>query len=261
MYDTLRIVGVDLGQLRDPTAITIIERGYVQSGAAYNDTYLYQGRTICGARIPVRLEYHVRHLERPALGTSYVDVAERVLTLLFSLRDAPLTLAVDMTGVGRPVGDMLRARLEESLEASEAASLNGKPAFDVAVAWITITGGDTVTRPGDGRGIRVPKRDIASAPLVLMQNGQLKIAENLELAPVLKRELLNFKVEINIATGHDSYEAWREGEHDDLVLAVAMACWTGERYLEKVDSLPRPGAIAQDGIPTTIIGRGERIGR
>jgi hypothetical protein len=90
------------------------------------------------------------------------------------------------------------------------------------------TGGDSVTR-AEGGGLRVPKRDLASAPLVLTQNKQLKLAEGLQLAPVLKRELLNCKVKINIATGHDSYEAWREGDHDDLVLAVAMGCWTGER--------------------------------
>ena len=41
------------------------------------------------------------------------------------------------------------------------------------------------------------------------------------------RELAQFKVKINISTGHDSYEAWREGDHDDLVLAVALACWYG----------------------------------
>ena len=62
-----------------------------------------------------------------------------------------------------------------------------------------------------------------------MQNSQLKIAEGLKLRETLERELQNFKVKINIATGHDSYEAWREGDHDDLVLAVAMACWCGER--------------------------------
>lgn len=28
---------------------------------------------------------------------------------------------------------------------------------------------------------------------------------------------------------HVSYAAWREQEHDDLVLAVALACWWGER--------------------------------
>jgi hypothetical protein len=47
----------------------------------------------------------------------------------------------------------------------------------------------------------------------------------------------------------------REGDHDDLVLAVAMACWTGERYMEKLDSLPRPGIIADDGVPVNVISR------
>jgi hypothetical protein len=245
MYDTLRIVGVDLGQQRDPTAITVIERGYVLAGKLYNAHYWYSGREIYAAREPVKLEYHVRHLERPALGTSYVDVVERIILLLKSLRDDALVLTVDMTGVGRPVADILKRRLEEWLEADRAIHLN--------TAWITITGGDSVTK-AEGGGIRVPKRDLASAPLVLMQNGQLKIAEGLALAPVLKKELLNFKVKINIATGHDSYEAWREGDHDDLVLAVAMACWCGERYLRKEDSLPRPGQLAQE-VPINVVGR------
>src|SRR5215207_1839680 len=247
MYDVLRIVGVDLGQQRDPTAITVVERGYVPAGPLYNARYWYKGREVYAAREPVRVEYHVRHLERPALGTSYVDVVERIIALLKSLGDEELVLAVDTTGVGRPVADMLKRRLEEWLEASSAQSTY------LRTAWITITGGDSVTK-AEGGGIRVPKRDLASAPLVLMQNGQLKIAEALQLAPVLKRELLNFKVKINIATGHDSYEAWREGDHDDLVLAVAMACWAGERYLEKQESIPRPGRWADEGPPLNVVG-------
>jgi hypothetical protein len=90
----------------------------------------------------------------------------------------------------------------------------------------------------------------------LMQNKQLKIAQEMPLAETLRKELLNFKVKINIATGHDSYEAWREGDHDDLVLAVAMPCWCGERYLRKVDSIPRPGQWALEGVPVNVIGRG-----
>jgi hypothetical protein len=247
MYDVMRIVGVDLGQQRDFTAITVIERGYVPAGKLYNAHYWYKGRETYAAREPVKLEYHVRHLERPALGTSYVDVVERVIELLKSLAelDEELVLTVDMTGVGRPVADMLKARLNEWLEQDRDGYLNA--------AWITITGGDSVTK-AEGGGLRVPKRDLASAPLVLMQNKQLKIAEGLQLADALKRELLNFKVKINIATGHDSYEAWREGDHDDLVLAVAMACWCGERYLRKEDSIPRPGIIADEGIPTNVVG-------
>jgi hypothetical protein len=246
MYETLHVVGIDLGQQRDPTAITVVERGYVNAGELYNAHYFYKGRQHYSAREPVRLEYHVRHLERPALGTSYVHVAERILELLKSLGDEEIVIAVDTTGVGRPVADWLKVRLNEWLDEDEGTRIDA--------AWITITGGDSVTKVGEaGGGLRVPKRDLASAPLVLMQNGQLKIAAEMPLAETLKRELLNFKVKINIATGHDSYEAWREGDHDDLVLAVAMACWCGERYLRKLDSLPRPGVLAQEG-PITVLG-------
>ena len=245
MEKLLRIVGVDLGQQRDYTAIAVVERGYVNAGELYNAEYYHQGRWIHRAREPVRLEYRVRHLERAALGTSYVYVVERLLELLTSLKDTELVLAVDTTGVGRPVADMLKRHLGKWLETNRPVRLSS--------AWITITGGDSVTR-AEGGGLRVPKRDLASAPLVLMQNGQLKIAEAMPLAETLRKELLNFKVKINIATAHDSYEAWRQGDHDDLVLAVAMACWCGERYLRKRDSLPRPGIIATEGVPINVIG-------
>jgi hypothetical protein len=55
-------------------------------------------------------------------------------------------------------------------------------------------------------------------------------------------------------TRHETHEAWREGDHDDLVLAVAMACWCGERYMKKLDSLPRPGTIADEGVPVNVVG-------
>jgi hypothetical protein len=101
---------------------------------------------------------------------------------------------------------------------------------------VIVTGGDSVTH---GKGIlRAPKRDLVNAPLVLLQRGQLKMAEGLALKDSLVKELLNFRVKINIATAQDSYEAWREGDHDDLVLSVALACWAGERYLHKQGSVP-----------------------
>jgi hypothetical protein len=55
--------------------------------------------------------------------------------------------------------------------------------------------------------------------------GELQVAEGLELWPTLKKELLNFKRKIDLKTAHDSYEHWRESDHDDLVLACALACW------------------------------------
>jgi hypothetical protein len=49
--------------------------------------------------------------------------------------------------------------------------------------------------------------------------------------------------------------AYRLRHHDDLVLAVARACWCGERYLRKETSMPRPGIVANEGVPMNVIGR------
>jgi hypothetical protein len=167
-------------------------------------------------------EYRVRYLERPALGTPCTDVVERIVELVLELGGRPI-VAVDATGVGRPVTDMLWKRLREEIECTN---------IYVDRCTVTITGGDSVTKSADG-GVRVPKRDLISATLVLLQNGQLKIADVLPLKDTLVKELLNFRVKINISTAHDSYEAWREGDHDDLVLSVALACWAGERYIKR----------------------------
>ncbi len=182
-------------------------------------------------------EYRVRHLERPELGTPYTEVVDRVTQLIMELEGVPPepVLAVDATGVGRPVVDMLWRTLGSALEGTSIYLDN---------ATITITGGDSVSRNPDG-GLRVPKRDLISSTLVLLQNGRLKIAEGLALKDTLVSELLNFRVKINISTAHDSYEAWREGDHDDLVLSVALACWAGERYLGrgKVRIVPKPAGL------------------
>jgi hypothetical protein len=71
---------------------------------------------------------------------------------------------------------------------------------------------------------RVPKRDLVSVVQVGLQNKTLKIAAGLELSEILSRELQNFTVKITDAA-NDVYGAWREGTHDDLVLAVALAVW------------------------------------
>lgn len=70
----------------------------------------------------------------------------------------------------------------------------------------------------------VPKRDLATATKVMLEQDELKIAEGLDSKQLLVEELNNFKVKISQA-GNDTYSAWRERDHDDLVLATAMACW------------------------------------
>jgi hypothetical protein len=56
------------------------------------------------------------------------------------------------------------------------------------------------------------------------------------LAEVLKRELLSFRVKLDPRTAHDSYEHWREQDHDDLVLAVACAAWYREHTNREIEA-------------------------
>jgi hypothetical protein len=223
-YESVRLIGVDLGQQRDYTAISVTERVFVPTGReTTEERWNSPLHRYFAVKVPeLAAEYRIRHLERPPLGTPYTDVVDRIVELVKQLGGNPV-LAVDATGVGRPVIDMLWKTLGEELEGTD---------IYLDRCAVTITGGDSVTRNPDG-GLRVPKRDLITATLVLLQNGHLKIADALSLKDVLVKELLNFRVKINISTAHDSYEHWREGDHDDLVLSVALSCWSGERFLRK----------------------------
>ncbi len=220
MTTPLYILGVDLGQAQDYTALTVLERTEVATGrweqdAAKTIAKSFWADTIRSYQRPVtENHYAARHLERLPTGTPYPEQVARVKALHDRLKQdtgtAPL-LVVDQTGVGRPVVDMLRAA-------------------ELSPAAVTITGGDAVTQ--DGRDYRVPKRDLVSAVQVLLQSERLKIASSLKEAHTLTSELLAFKVSVSLK-GHDSYGndvgPWRENPHDDLVLAVALACWYGEQ--------------------------------
>jgi hypothetical protein len=86
-------VGLDLGQATDYTALAVLEKTEA--------LVTQQPRTV------VRT-YAVRHLERLPLGTAYPAVVARTVALVAQPPLAGCTLGVDMTGVGRPVVDMLR---------------------------------------------------------------------------------------------------------------------------------------------------------
>jgi hypothetical protein len=60
----------------------------------------------------------------------------------------------------------------------------------------------------------------------------LQVARGLPLAPVLVKELEAFQVKIT-ANAHETFAAWRERDHDDLVLSVALAAWVGEHAMKE----------------------------
>lgn len=189
------IVGLDLGQAADYTAMAAVEVLRESPGTPRN--------------------YHVRLAERAALGTPYTEIARNVRTMLAAPQMRGARLVVDATGVGAPVVDLLREH-----------GLRPIP------VWIT--GGDAWARDERG-GYRVPKRDLAGVLQSLLGTQRLGIAKGMTATETLTRELRAFKVKINTATGSESFEAWRESDHDDLVLATALACWVGEHEGRIID--------------------------
>lgn len=150
----------------------------------------------------------IRQLKRFDLHTPYQLIAARAAATYKSIKERhptrPVTFVADATGVGGAVMEMLRSEgIDELIE-------------------VTITGGKSTNWRGSR--VTVPKRDLVVAAQVHIQQGKLKAAGRLEHKRTLFDELRNFKMKIS-RNGHDSYEHWREGDHDDLVLAVCLAMW------------------------------------
>lgn len=197
--ETEYILGLDLGQASDPSALTVTEKEtpYVSArhGREHGDP-----------------SYAVVHIDRFDLGTPYPEVVRRTA----AVQRAPETgedpsLVMDATGVGAPVVDDFK---EEGLDPVE----------------IIFTSGDSVT--SEGKTYKVPKADLATTVQVLLQTGRLAIAEDLDHAGQLVREMKQFRVKVTDA-GHTRFEHAAESDSDDVLLSLACALWYGENAVQQ----------------------------
>lgn len=194
-------VGCDLGEVQDYSTISVIRRDieWREDRGIFISTYL------------------TTYLHRFPLRTPYPEVVEQIKTIFTEPYIAVYgTLIVDKTGVGRPVIEMMER---------EGLSPIG----------ITVTGGNVVTRDSDGFGYHVPKGHLISAFLIMTQSGQFHVSGKLGLAKDLEKEMQAFKVKIKKNTGNEIYEG--EGEHDDLVMCVALPLWYAHKYDEQTQTL------------------------
>lgn len=211
------LIGIDLGTINDWTSAAVIQR----YGEANPNPWISKENRKWKFK-----EYRLLHLER-YMGEPYTKIVERIHELLKRPSLSDSRIVVDGTGVGRPVIDLM---VEKGLK---------------NVVPIIITGGDSVTKDyvNGRKEWRVPKRDLVGTLQVLLQNNQLKIPSSIDLKDELVTEMQNFKVKLNAETGHASFEHWRSSDHDDLVLAVALACWHAENV-----TVPDWGSIDLSGI-------------
>jgi hypothetical protein len=194
------VTGLDLGPAQEFTAIAVLERTRLpalgESGRSEN-------------------HFAVRHLERLPPGTPFPEIGGILAKRFANPPLARSNLAVDITAVGKPVLDLLR-----------------RAKIQAYIRPITVTAGHESSDDGRG-GWLVPRIELVSSTQILLQSRRLKVSQGLPETPMLVQELMNFKAKAQTASG-DTYEAWREGPHDDLVLAVAIAAWVGERVMRRL---------------------------
>jgi phage terminase large subunit-like protein len=213
------VVGIDLGQVNDFTAIAVMEKvpqSTIEEVVRVEGNMTY--RKMAKVEKPPHL--YCRYLDRVDLGTKYPDIVKRTKARLAMPELKGATLVVDGTGVGRAVIDMFRE-----------AGMSPKA--------VTITSGSAVNF--DQGYWHVPKRDLVAAVQAPLQDKRLLFAEESPQNEVLVKEMTNFKIKIT-DSANDVYGTWRENEHDDLIFAVMLAAWWAQRKVPTNDIPPSGGA-------------------
>ncbi len=223
-------IGIDVGKVHDPSAICVTEVSQHGTGRYRQRGHLSLGGVDHrGGWIPpqgiaeiMRTEYTVRHITRLPLGKSYPDIALHIADLL----DSPLFVGravavyIDITGVGRPVYDMVLELITERKEgvwhADGTFHFTAKSTWHVRMRPITFVSGEKYNRSKGTAG----KAYIVSRLQTHLQHGRFHAPDIAEVKAMLG-ELRTYAITLN-EHGHEQYGA-ESGKHDDLATAAALS--------------------------------------
>jgi hypothetical protein len=210
-------MGVDIGQIHDPTAVCVTEAVQVHTGKyrhisdptpAYYDEKTMQFVPPHDADAQMKTHYYVRHIQRLPLGTSYPDIADYLTNMLcnpmFSQRNVRVLL--DSTGVGRPVYDDLRKEIDLR---REVRHIQLKP--------ITFSHGEKYNR---STGV-LAKAFLVSRLQSLLQGHRVHAPDTAEMKATIE-ELRVYEIKVD-ESGKDTYGA-SIGKHDDLATSLGLGC-------------------------------------
>ncbi len=153
--------------------------------------------------------FRVHDLGRLPLGTRYPEQVTSVREVIARVnrRGIVPSLSVDVTGVGRPVTDMLREGLDGT---------------DYHLSAVTLTSGTALRPSGMGSAeVSVGKEHLVSRLQVLLDRGRILLPEDKE-SRALVRELQDFELRAQ-ASGMIA-GAFKTGSHDDLAIALGLCC-------------------------------------
>jgi hypothetical protein len=188
--------GLDLGQVSEPAALACLRRTR-HLERAYNGRR--EGRWTETAPTILQLGY----IEVFPTQTPYPAIVRYVSEFLERpLWRGNIQLAIDNTGVGRPVSDMFRAA-------------------GITFTGVNITSGND--QRFEGNEAFVPKITLVSLCQALLHSERLHLHSELAASLAPRRELENFNVGYSptgrLTFGHAS------GHFDDRILALLLAVW------------------------------------
>lgn len=182
--------GLDLGKRQDHTALVVVEL-----------TWEYGAKDPATQAIALRPRLTVRHAPRLPLDTETVSIPGFVRTAAqrfapgYGGPRTPGTLLIDATGNGHTVVELLR-RENPGLRLSPVCISSGRTAKHLKDSYLS-----------------VPRTDLLTRLKLLFERGVIGIERAASGFAVLERELVHFET-----AGHQQ-------EHDDLVMALALATW------------------------------------
>jgi hypothetical protein len=189
------VIGADIGQKRDPTAIAVAEIGKREDEQGREETH-----------------FVVPFLGRLPLGTPYPEVARRIAEIADSVHhrtggQARVYVYLDATGVGQPVVDLVA---ERRIQAS--------------LLPVYFTHGDR--RSQDTEKVTLGKAYLVSRLQALLQSRRVRWPDGAETR-TLAQELKEYEIKVS-EDANDRYGAFRVGTHDDLVTALGLAVQTDQ---------------------------------
>ncbi len=204
-------VGIDVGKMHDPTTIVVSEATQRFSGRWQHKPEEFFPKYTPAQDIPI-LEtlFQVRFVSRIPLGTDYPVVALMLAHLLDNpqLRGRRRVVRIDITGVGRPVYDMLVAEIKRM---PERKLIQCQP--------ITFRYGDQYNAKTGVLG----KAFGVSRAQALIQRSLIKVPAGQAEVLAMLEELKIYKIKVE-KDGMDKYGAFETGKHDDLATALILAC-------------------------------------
>jgi hypothetical protein len=213
-------IGVDVGQIQDPTAVAVTEVAEIETGKIRPVEYVPahfgpDGQWVNAkyAEPVMATDYTVRFIRRLPLGTSYPDVALYIAELLCSplLANRSVRVLIDVTGVGRPVYDDLKGEVGLRKEALRKARC------EVSLQPISFVHGERYNRKLGTLG----KAYLVSRLQSLLQGRRVHAPDTAEVKATLD-ELRVYEIKVS-NEGKDTYGA-SIGKHDDLATALGLSC-------------------------------------